>query len=41
MKAGKKIFFKIHDLLSPIQMQTKITGITITNAHAYEQAGGG
>ena len=24
-----------------MQMQTKITGITITNAHAYEQAGGG
>jgi hypothetical protein len=43
MKAGKKIFLKIHDLLSPIQMQTKIIGITITNArvHAYEQAGGG
>ena len=41
MRTDKKIFLKINDLISPIQMQTKITGITITNAHAYEQAGGG
>jgi len=34
MRTDKNSFLKINDLISPIQMQPKITGITITNARA-------